>query len=131
MNTTNAAEEQGSQEILSPKTLQMLRSVRSPRDQVTLFQKVSRLFLSKSAEDLANLENAVNRNDPGEFYRRAHSFKSSCANVGAIKLAEILRALEEKGRQGQTDGAAQMLSQAKSLYLLVREALEKELELPS
>jgi HPt (histidine-containing phosphotransfer) domain-containing protein len=57
----------------------------------------------------------------------AHSLKSSSSYVGAAELSAICRDLEEIGRSGRLDGAAEKAGQIKAEYERVKAALDEEI----
>ena len=70
-------------------------------------------FLHDLPVQLELIQAAVARLDTAELYRIAHKFKSSCASLGALRLAELVRRLEQAGRQGGLDGTDQMLAETR------------------
>jgi HPt (histidine-containing phosphotransfer) domain-containing protein len=80
-------------------------------------------YLEDAIEQLAALDAAIGRGDPAALTRPAHSLKSSSLNVGALDLGKVSLELEERGRAGQLDGAAQRVADARRQFEAVREAL--------
>jgi len=60
--------------------------------------------------------------------RAAHSFRGSCANLGARRMAEICARLEDLGRTGSTEGSRELVRALETEYEGVRVALEAEKE---
>ncbi len=65
-------------------------------------------YLRDSAERLQQLKLALDENDAEGFGRTAHSFKGSCANVGARLLAEYCLTAEKMGRAGIIQDGAEI-----------------------
>jgi HPt (histidine-containing phosphotransfer) domain-containing protein len=80
-------------------------------------------YLEDAVEQLAALGAAIDGGDPAALTRPAHSLKSSSLNVGALDLGKISLELEERGRAGQLDGAAERVADAHRQFAAVREAL--------
>jgi HPt (histidine-containing phosphotransfer) domain-containing protein len=80
-------------------------------------------YLADTVDQLAGLDAAVAAGDVAAIVRPAHSLKSSSLNVGALQLGEVARQLEEQGREGRFDGAAHLVSDARSRFEAVRVAL--------
>jgi HPt (histidine-containing phosphotransfer) domain-containing protein len=60
------------------------------------------------------------------MYKAAHKFKSSSANLGADRLAELCKELETLGRSGSTAGAGRVLGEISSEYELAQATLIEE-----
>ena len=68
------------------------------------FSDVIELFLDTSPLDMAALFDAIDARDAAAVESLAHKLKSSCANVGAIRLAELLGDVLEMAQAGDVDG---------------------------
>lgn len=64
-----------------------------------------------------------------EVSMTAHSFKGSCSNMGALRLVELCRELEDRTREQQVDGLAQLLASVEDEYSIVRRLFDAELQL--
>jgi HPt (histidine-containing phosphotransfer) domain-containing protein len=73
---------------------------------------------------LAAVRHAVDDGDAEALRRAAHSLKSNSATFGALALAALGRDLEEQGRTGRLDGAAERVALAEAEYAHVRRALQ-------
>jgi HPt (histidine-containing phosphotransfer) domain-containing protein len=80
-------------------------------------------YLEDAVEQLAALDAAIDGGDPAALTRPAHSLKSSSLNVGALDLGKVSLELEERGRAGQLDGAADRVADAHREFEAVRDAL--------
>jgi HPt (histidine-containing phosphotransfer) domain-containing protein len=81
-------------------------------------------YLEDAVEQLAALDAAIEAGDAAALTRPAHSLKSSSLNVGALDLGKVSLELEERGRAGQLDGAAERVADAHRQFEAVREALQ-------
>ena len=71
------------------------------------------------AEGAANLEGmiaAAEAGDPAAIVRPAHTLKSSSASLGAIRLADICRGIEEAGRAARADGLGDVVELARTTW---------------
>lgn len=66
-------------------------------------------FLSDSEERIRLLQRALAARDNDTVWRQAHSFKGSCNNLGAERLAELCQSMEDRGRSAELDGLEQEL----------------------
>lgn len=53
------------------------------------------LFLENFPQQIAQMQQALQKNDLDTVARLAHSLKSSCASLGAMQLATVARDLEQ------------------------------------
>lgn len=64
-------------------------------DEPELFMELVDLFIDDTCGQLEEVSAALTRGDSDEMRRRAHTLKSSCANVGAVHLAQRCFQLEQ------------------------------------
>ncbi|MCO8163403.1 Hpt domain-containing protein [Pseudomonas sp. 21LCFQ010] len=90
------------------------------------------VFLSDSEQRLALLRQAA-RNLAGgtspdltELGLAAHSFKGSSSNMGALRLSELCRQLEEQARRQVLDGLEELVSLIDSEYQAIRQVFNAE-----
>ncbi|WP_224957681.1 response regulator [Geomonas subterranea] len=102
--------------------LEMIRTLPGNRG-VEILRKVVELYLSSTPALLQTMREAESGGDAEKLKAAAHSFKSSSANLGALRLAGVCMELESLGRAGSTEGALPLLHQVEEEYRLVRDAL--------
>lgn len=73
------------------------------------FTGLMTMFLDDAPLQLDRLRIAVTQKDAEAVYQIAHRLKSSCGSLGALRLAEIIRRLEQAGRQKTLDGTMELL----------------------
>lgn len=73
------------------------------------FASLIHLFLNDLPIQLNRLQTAVAQGDAAEIFQTAHKLKSSCGSIGAARLAELIRCLEQAGRQQILDDAGELL----------------------
>jgi PAS domain S-box-containing protein len=67
-------------------------------------------FLGHVPDQVEALGTALERGQPDEVRRGAHTLKSNAATFGATALADLLRELESSAKAGSLDGGSQLLS---------------------
>ena len=90
---------------INPKALDTIRRLQQP-GAPNLLQKIITIYLDSSRQLVATLRSALAAGDANAISQAAHALKSSSANVGAMALAEVCRALEAAGRSGNLSEAA-------------------------
>ncbi|WP_239481999.1 Hpt domain-containing protein [Zestomonas insulae] len=83
-------------------------------------------FLADSDERLRSLQGALQQADAQAVRLAAHSFKGSCSNMGATRLAVLCRQLEELGRHEQLQPAPELLARIEAEFAIVRILLKSE-----
>ena len=72
-------------------------------------------FLDDLPVQLKHLRRAVQERVADDIFLTAHKLKSSCGNLGAMRLAEWVRQLEQAGRQNALNGVAEMLEETQAV----------------
>jgi HPt (histidine-containing phosphotransfer) domain-containing protein len=72
-------------------------------------------FLGDLPLQMDHLRHAVLLGSAAEVHQIAHELASSCGNLGAIRLAEWVRRIEQAGRQNVLDGVAEMLAETSAV----------------
>ena len=84
--------------------------------------------MENSPKLMEAIRQAVTFGDASAMQKAAHSLKSTSGNLGAMRLAELCKELENMGRAGTTASVTSLLSVLEVEYERVREALAKELK---
>ena len=87
------------------------------------FETLKQTFERDSVVRIQSIKNALSGGNPDDIRRAAHSFKGSASNMGAPRLTELCRTLEERGRRGETGCCDGLLQQIEAEYHNVRQAL--------
>ena len=102
--TAGAGTETG-EELIDMAVIERLR--RSQRGKAanrpSLLHRVVNLYMAQTPELLQKLDAAIARGDSDTVTDIAHSLKSSSSAIGAGKLAEICREIEQAGRENTVD----------------------------
>ena len=61
-------------------------------------------YLSEGQANVDSLSAAASQSDLPVFTRAAHTLKSTSATIGAMRLSELCRGLEEAARSGRAEG---------------------------
>ncbi len=72
---------------------------------------------------LAELETALAEGDGERLHRAAHTLKSTAAPVGAMRLSQIARTLEQHSRESIPDDAGDLIAQARKAYARFQDEL--------
>jgi signal transduction histidine kinase/ligand-binding sensor domain-containing protein/CheY-like chemotaxis protein len=67
-------------------------------------------FVAEGPGRLARMQQAIRDGDPEALTFAAHVLKGSAAQLGAARLAESCRELEERGRIGDLDGTGELIA---------------------
>jgi HPt (histidine-containing phosphotransfer) domain-containing protein len=87
-------------------------------------------YLDDGAAQLGAIETAVLADDPAALVRPAHTLKSASYTVGAMRLGDLARALEQHGRAGGPglDGARAEAAAVRAEWPSVEAALRSWLD---
>jgi HPt (histidine-containing phosphotransfer) domain-containing protein len=95
----------------------------------SVLDKIIKIYLETSPKLLETLHNAIAEDKPASSVRQAaHSFKSTNANLGATRLADLCGEIEEMARQDLTTGAERILREIERLFPRVCNRLAAELQ---
>ena len=83
-------------------------------------------YVEETGGYLEALAGAVAANDVAAAVRPAHTLKSSSASVGAMRLAELARGIEESSRGGRPDGLADAVDRVRTTWAETLAALRAE-----
>jgi len=92
------------------------------------FIAILRSYLEHAPQLMNEIERAVLEERTEGLIRPAHSLKSSSANVGAMRLSELARRLEYKGRQDDDQGLSDVYQALFECYRNSTEALQRIVE---
>jgi HPt (histidine-containing phosphotransfer) domain-containing protein len=81
-------------------------------------------FLETTPPLLEKLKQSLTDGDAAKLRMAAHSLKSGSADFGALNFSQLCAQLEEIGRAGSVEGAADLVSRVETIYEQVRVALE-------
>ncbi len=110
--------------------LQTLNTIQSlhKQGQPGLLREVVQVYFNDSLVLLENLRKAVYQEDLVKIKKALHSFKSSSANVGALRLASLCNQLEDLKLPDCAETIDDMVFQIEAEYELVCLSLDSELQ---
>lgn len=121
---SEAAPSSGDKGPVDPAALDAIRAMQPGRGE-QLVRQVVAVYLDNAATLLRALEQGYAAGDADAIRAAAHPFKSSSAQLGAARLAELCRAVEMAARNQQFDPSGTALAGIKEEFAAVRAALEK------
>ena len=89
--------------------------------------EVLQTFVDYVPGQIDELSQAVSNNDANSVFNLAHKMKSSSSSIGADGLATLAEQVEMIGRNGSTEGTAELVDQMKLLFSDAEAILRKEL----
>jgi PAS domain S-box-containing protein len=88
-----------------------------------LLQEIVHLFLAECPRWLAEVRDALTRQDATQLRRAAHKLKGTLSQLGACPAAAVAQRLEELGRNGELAGAADVFAELEGVLDRLRPAL--------
>ncbi len=88
--------------------IDMLRTLTTATGE-SLLHKAVELFVNSAAQEISKMRAALKSEDAVTLARIAHSFKSSCANLGAESLADACQSVEMLANERQLNGIDDIL----------------------
>jgi two-component system sensor histidine kinase/response regulator len=67
-------------------------------------------YLADAPRQAAAVRAALDAGDPAGLVRPAHTLKGTSLNLGGVRVAEVARSIEERGRAGTLDGVEALLA---------------------
>jgi HPt (histidine-containing phosphotransfer) domain-containing protein len=80
-------------------------------------------FIQDSEDRLASLHELVGGDDVDAIRRASHSFKGSCSNLGALRLASLCAAAERKALERDIVNLGTDLAEIEEEFLIVRQMM--------
>jgi HPt (histidine-containing phosphotransfer) domain-containing protein len=96
--------------VLDHAVIESLRQLTIPGEPDVLAE-VLQIFLQEVPPRIDRLRIAWTAGNIEEMYRAAHSLKGSSGNIGAQRLFDVCKQLDELGRAGDLTGAAPLIDQ--------------------
>jgi len=87
------------------------------------FSLLINTYLSDAELRIDALKKAFKDKKAEAVCRTAHSFKGSSSNLGAVELVELLRKMEDCGREKKLDEAEGLLAEVQREYGYVKAAM--------
>jgi PAS domain S-box-containing protein len=94
-------------------------------DEGDIVAELVEIFVRETDPRMERLQKAIETDDPELLMREAHGLKGTAASIGAGKLAQIAKGMEEGGLAGSVDGADALLRDLRDEYARVSVALRE------
>lgn len=108
--------------ILDPLAIENLRALGDEMDDDTFLKEVIDIYLNDTPNRLAEIDACLLSGDITTLNRAAHSIKGASANLGAKKVIEVARRIEEKSKTSIDDLASE-IAELKANFDEVKAAL--------
>ena len=105
-------------------SLMQLRQLQQPGKPDAIARIVDR-FLEETTQRLATLRRAVETGDANLLEQAAHALKGISGTVGANEMLDLAVRLEEFGRNGRTDCAAEVVTELEGAVARARPIFDR------
>jgi HPt (histidine-containing phosphotransfer) domain-containing protein len=119
----NSGTPMSSEPVINPEAIQALRDL-SPDGEEFLNELIT-IYLTDTPKQLAQLEEALSRQDTAVVVRAAHTIKGSSGNFGAEAFAGLAKEIEAHGKANNLPAAAALLPEFKNRFGKVADALKQ------
>ena len=109
--------------ILDSEAIENLRALGDEMEDDSFLKEVIQIYLSDTPKRLAEIRDCLASGDATRLSRAAHSVKGSSANLGAKKVIELARSIEEKSKESLENLEAD-IDQLEASFTEVKVALE-------
>jgi HPt (histidine-containing phosphotransfer) domain-containing protein len=116
----NGATPSAPRSVLDPAIIGELRAM-PPENGVTMLRELIDLFLASASADIARIRESLR--DPQELLFHSHALKSMSLNLGATRVIDLSRQLEDRARLGKLNGLDKLVDDLEQAY----QQAEKEL----
>ncbi len=87
------------------------------------FRELVELYFKQTAQQLDQIEAAVNANDADKVRYVAHSCAGASATLGMVRIVPLLRVLERQGSEGKLTNAVEICENARREFKLIQNFL--------
>ena len=115
---------QPSAQVLDASALERLRDTLGKQADV-LLPTLVKSFIDDGTRLLNEASRALQQKNAQDLRRAAHTLKSNGATFGAVMLSTVARQLEQLGREGQFEGAAELIERAGREFVKAKTEIEK------
>ena len=113
-------------QILDTAAIQRLRDIAAKTDAAFVNQVIG-LFEKQVPEGIFEIKESFDSGDATKLWQTAHKIKGTCLNVGAKRLAELLRSLEIKGKNGDLKNMEDAIHSLQPLFEITLTDFRREL----
>ena len=115
----------GSEKALCEKTLQDLKNLGVDIGPL-FFPELLETYVRDAVKHLAVLQSAIAGDEPGRLGREAHALKGASLTIGAHRMAETCKQLENLGTARSVEGAAELFTRLGHEFEQVKSEIDKE-----
>ncbi len=90
------------------------------------FIEIIDLYLNNVPSQIQNIKDSAEKKDTDAISRTAHNLKSTSGNIGAKRVFNLCKALEEDGRKGKIGGCLESIKAIEAEFGRVKIFLESE-----
>ena len=109
---------------LNPEAIQALREL-SPDGDSAFLRELIDIYLADTPKQLAQLDDALARQDATVVTRAAHTIKGSSGNFGAEEFASLAKQVEAAGKANNLTAVAALMPEFRSKFEKVAAALKE------
>lgn len=110
--------------VLNSDAIQALRDL-SPDGDAGILQELVTIYLNDTPKQMAQLEEALARQDAPLAARAAHTIKGSSSNFGAEEFSRLANQIEAYGKSNNLPAAAAALPEFKASFAKVAGAMQQ------
>jgi len=111
--------------VLDSDAISELRRAQAECGNPAFVQQLVAIFRTNAPSRMEQIREAIARGDGRRLEYVAHTLKSNCAMLGAIRMAAYCAEFEQYGERAAFDAAARLLDQAQVELARVLEAVEQ------
>ena len=100
--------------------INLTKAMETVEGDMELFQELIEDFLTLFPKQLSGIGEMIQKKDPQQLQKRAHSFKGAVANFGAERAYELAVKLEDLGRESRLEDALEVFEKLKQEMSHVR-----------
>ncbi len=112
------------EQVIDSQVIATLREL-SPESGDEFVRELIEIYLQDTPRRLAEIEQALGKQDAVTLTRAAHTIKGSSSNFGATRLSKVAQEIEMCGKAGDLPAAAAICGRLKTEYAQVALALEQ------
>lgn len=110
---------QNDEPLIDKQTIERLKAM-AVGDDTSFVKNIFELFLKQMDNLHADMSNFFNEHDANGLYKASHKLKGSALNIGAKRLSEVCRIIEEKGKLGDLTGMNELIQQLTEVISLTK-----------
>ncbi|MEW5984965.1 MAG: Hpt domain-containing protein [Acidobacteriota bacterium] len=110
---------------LDPATIGELHRLQAEYAKPAFIRELVAIFKANAPGRMHAIREAIQQSDRGGLEHVAHTLKSNCGMLGALRMAALCAELEAAGEQGGFDRAAALLPEAEGEFARVLAAVDE------